>query len=393
MRQPSIRSVGALLLATVLAAGCQTSGMPSQIASPVEPGMTIQAAEFGEVEIRVRWPQAVQAIPFSANSLVVAAFDGFGRRADQVVLTRVGGQNATFTTSMRLKAGTYTVEARAYRDTNPSIASEPVAFGSAGNVRVKTNIKTNLQMTLAAEIPTVGAMSSSSGGIGSSFTLDTVELFGRPVVAGDVVEVFMGQVTPVGQNGQSRVKATATIEPRRRLDPTTKLSHINDPQEDLVKVVVPQGLKGECKVWLRVDNNEHLVGTFWVVDRMTFTHDPVVRQIDDPTDEYHDAKADLKAYALDTLRNLSYPMLTWTSSNPRVAFVTTDGKVYAYQPGTATITATSGSITAAFTLISTNRQSTASIDVNVPLLGVGTVSVPVAMPEYVGESTGSVTHP
>ena len=388
MRPHRLRAAAALLLATALTASCQNTVSLPTTEAPSDPGLSVQTAEFGEVAIRVRWPEYTpQAIPYSANSLLVVAFDGLGRIASQALLTRNGSPDSLSATTMRLRAGTYTIEARAYREASPSIASEPTAIGSTGNVRVKTNLKTQMSLTLNAVAPTHGAFSSAAGGVGSSFTIDTVQFFGRPVKASDVVEVFMGQDPALGQHAPYRVRATVSIEPRRRLDAISGVNQMVDPEQDMIRVVVPSGVKGECRVWLKVDGVEVDAGAFHVVDRMTFDQASVTRAVD----ESYDAMASLKPYALDTVRALSYPILTWTSSNPAVAFVTTGGMVYAYRPGQTTITARSGSVSAAFTLVSTDRHSTASITVGVPDLGSGTVNAPITFPEYSGNDNGTVT--
>lgn len=382
------RSVAALLLVGSLSVGCQNSIAPPSAESQALPGMEIQNAEFGQVDIRVRWPQALQAIPYSANALHVAAFDGFGRIAFQTTLTRASSPDAMSTASLRLRAGTYTIEARAFRETTPSLASQPTAIGSSGGVRVKSNLRTNLSLTLIATPPTFGALSPAVGGPGATFTIDAVRFFGRSVKSTDIVEVFLAQEPKVGKESQYRVRATVSIEPRRRLDPVTAVNQMVDPEEDMIRVTVPRGLKGECKVWLLVDGIEVDAGTFQVVDRMAFTHPTVTRAVGETVD----ASRMLQAHALDTKPAIAYPAVTWRSSAPDIAFVTTGGMVYAYRPGTATITAQTGDVATAFTLLSTDRHSTASITVGVPLLGSGGIEVPVTLPAYSGDDVGTVTH-
>lgn len=382
------RSVAALLLVGTLSAGCQNTAAPPSTDTRTPPGMAVQNAEFGQVDIRVRWPQFVQAIPYSANALHVVAFDGLGRIATQTMLTRGSSPDSLSSASMRLRAGTYTIEARAYREASPSLASEPTAVGSVGNVRVKTNLKTSLSLTLAAIAPSFGALTPSAGGVGSAFTIDTVRFFGRAVKASDIVEVYLGQVPAEGAHAQYRARASVSIEPRRRLDPISGVNQLVDPEEDMLRVVVPRGLKGACKVWLLVDGVEVDAGTFHVVDRMTVSATRVTRAVD----ETFDASQNLRSYALDTQRILAFPALTWRSSAPSVAFVTTAGMVYAYRPGTATITAQSGDVSATFELVATDRHSTASIDVSTPALGSGPVEVPLSIPAYSGGDAGTVTH-
>jgi hypothetical protein len=388
MPMPSIRSMAALLLVGSLGAGCQNTAAPPSTDSQPLPGMAVQNAEFGQVDIRVRWPQVVQAIPYSANALHVVAFDGLGRIASQTVLTRGANPDSLSSASMRLRAGTYTIEARAYREVSPSLASEPTAIGSVGNVRVKTNLKTSLSLTLNATAPTFGALTPAAGGVGSAFTIDTVRFFGRAVKATDIIEVYLGQVPAEGEHVQYRARASVSIEPRRRLDSISGVNQMVDPEEDMLRVVVPRGLKGACKVWLRVDGVEVDAGTFHVVDRMTMAATSVTRAVG----ETYDASQNLRTYALDTQRVLGYPSLTWRSSAPSVAFVTTDGMVYAYRPGRATLTAQSGDVSATFDLLATDRHSTASIDVTTPALNSGPVEVPLAIPAYTGDDVGTVTH-
>lgn len=388
MRSRRLSAGAAWLLAATLTASCDNRLAPPATETPTDPGLAVQTVEIGEVSIKVRWPEyEAQAIPYSANSLFVEAFDGLGRSASKVMLTRSGGVDSLSATTMRLRAGTYTIEARAYRETSPSLASEPTAKGSAGNVRVKTNLKTSLALTLNAIAPTHGAFSASAGGVGSSFTIDTVEFFGRPITSSDIVEVFMGQEPAVGQQAAYRARANVSIEPRRRLDPLTGANPLVDAEQDMLRVVVPAGLKGLCRVWLKVDGVEVDAGTFHVVDRMAFDQTSVTRAVG----ESYDAADFLKAYARDTVRTLSYPMLTWTSSNPSVAFVTTGGTVYAYRSGQSILTARSGNITASFNLLATDRHSSASVSVGMPALGTGAIAVEITLPAFTGTGTASTT--
>lgn len=365
---------------TAFALGCKA--VPYQAAVPTTGTAPTgaQAVSYGNVEIRVRWPQRTQAIPLSANALVVQAFDSLGRDAGSLTLRRSDNQDLQLAT-MRLRAGTYTLEARAYRETDPTELSVPTAMGSQAGVTISTNLKTTLSMTLVAQAPTFGGMSATAGGLGSQFTLDTVRFFNRPVVVGDTVEVWFGW------DNRTRVKSPdVQILSRRKLDPVTGINQFQDPEQDKLLVTVPTGLSGRPKVWLKVDGIEVFVGNFYVVDRMVIEPTTVTRQVG----EWYDAKTNLQAFALDTAPSLSYPMLTWSSSDPSVAFVTQQGLVYPYKPGTATITARSGSLTTSFTLTATDRHSTASVDVNVPTVNTGDVSSAITMPSYSGDDTGTV---
>lgn len=385
MTAPHRHAMAVLLLASVLTVGCQARTTPPQTIGVEPDGLNTQTAEFGQVEIRVRWPEAVQAIPYSANSLVVSAFDWLGREAGSVILTRTAAADSLSTAALRLRAGTYTIEARAYREVSPTTTSVPTAMGSAPSVTIKSNLKTYLPLTLQAQEPTFGDMSATAGGIGSQFTIDTVRFFNRPVTLADTLEVFMGY------DARSRVRATVSIEPRRLLDAVTGVNQLIDPERDKVRVTVPRGLAGTCEVWLRVDGVEVHVGQFQVVDRMVIEPVSVTRQVG----ESYEAKSRLAAFSLANgvaLGDLPYPMLTWTSSAPSVAFVTTSGTVYAYRPGRATLTARSGDIVATVDLIATDRHSTASVIVTTPDLHSGNVSTPVTFPAYSGDDSATVTH-
>jgi hypothetical protein len=168
----------------------------------------------------------------------------------------------------------------------------------------------------------------------------------------------------------------------------TEINHLIDPEQDKVRVTVPRGVTGNCKVWLKVDGVEVEVGNFWVVDRMVIEPTSVTRQVG----ESYEAKAHLETFSLHATPVLNYPMLTWTSAATATAFVTTGGTVYAYRPGRTRITARSGDLSTSFDLITTDRHSTASFDVTVPDLNSGTVEVPLEIPAYSGDETGTVTH-
>lgn len=363
-----------------LALGCQ--GVPFQATSASRPDTQTgaQAADYGNVEIRVRWPQRTQAIPLSAETLVVQAFNSLGRDAGSLTLRRSSSDDLQLAT-MRLRAGTYTLEARAYRETNPTAVSVPTAMGSSANVVIKTNLKTDLSMTLTAHAPVVGAMSASAGGAMSQFTLDTVRFFNRPVVSADRIEVWFGW------DNRTRVQSPAVeILNRRRFDSYTGINQLQDPEQDKLLVTVPRGITGRPKVWLKVDGIEIFVNNFYVVDRMVIEPTNVTRSVG----EWYDATTNFQAFALENTPGLSYPMLTWSSSNPQVGFVTQQGRVYAYRPGTTTVTARSGLVETSFTLTVTDRHSTASINVNMPVINTGTVDSAVSMPAYSGDETGNV---
>lgn len=372
-----------LMLASLLVVGCQAHPAPPQTVATVQTAPSLQNASFGQVDIRVRWPQQVQAIPYSANSLVVAAFDWRGQEAGSVRLMRTAAVDSLSSATLRLPAGTYTIEARAYRELVPAPTSVPVAMGSAPGVTIKTNLKTTLPLTLKAQEPTFGPMSAEAGGPGSQFTIDAVRYFSRSVTLADSPEVFMGY------DAGSRVRANVSIEPRRLTAPVTGIEHLIDPERDMLRVTVPRGISGTCKVWLRVDGIEVEVGDFEVLDRLVIEPVSVTRQVG----EDFDAKSQLVAFSREStvgLGRLPFPMLTWTSSAPHVAFVTTSGTVYAYRPGRATITVYSGDLWATVELVSTDRHSTASVRVPTPELNSGHVKAPVSIPAYSGDDMATV---
>lgn len=375
MRRLMRRSVVLGLVAALM--GCQT--LPIQ-APASRPNAAEAAASFGSVLIRVRWPERPQAIPLSANTLVVQAYDLLGHSAGSVTLERGTGSDFQVS-SLRLPAGTYTVEARAYRETNPTSASVPTALGSAGNVVIKTDLETDLAMTLVAQAPTFGGLSAVAGGIGSQFLLDSVRFFGRSAVPSDTVRIAFGY------DDRTRVAAPTTFQSRWFTDPVSGLARLLDPSLDKLVVTVPSGITGLAKVFLSVDGVEVFVNTFQVVDRLTLVPSAVTLQVGDA----YDATSGLSAFSLGAQSALVYPMLTWTSSDPSIAFVTALGTIYAYRPGQVVVTAWSGLVSASFTLSVTQRQSTASLAVNVPVLQSGNVTSPVALPAYTGNASGTVT--
>lgn len=358
--------------------GCQTQA-PLPASQRVEPAA--QAVGYGNVQIRVRWPQRLQAIPLSANSLVVSAFDTLGRKVDDVTLVRDGDPDSLSSATMRLRAGTYTIEARAYRQSMPTANDVPTAMG-ATSATIKTNLLTRLSLILSAQAPTFGAMSATAGAHGSQFTLDTVRFFGKAATASDVVEVWFGNTD------RTRVPAAISWEPRRRTAPVTGYNHLIDAEQDMLRVTVPNGITGQPRVWLKVDGVEVFVGFFTVVDRLVFDPLSITRQVG----EWYNAQPTLQSFSLQTTASLVYPMVTWRSSAPSVAWVSALGTVYAHRPGRATITAQSGIRSATFEVIVTDRHSTASFTVDVPTLNSGTVSVPLDIPAYSGIENGTVVH-
>lgn len=374
MKHAKRRSVALGLVSALM--GCKT--LPIQ--APASRPSAAQAASFGSVLIRVHWPERPQAIPLSANTLIVQAYDALGRNAGSVSLERGTGSDFQVS-SLRLPAGTYTVEARAYRETSPTPASVPTALGSAGNVVIKTDLETDLAMTLVAQAPTFGGLSALAGGIGSQILLDSVRFFGRSAVPSDTVRVAFGY------DDHTRVSAPSFFQSRWFTDPVMGLNHLLDPALDKLVVTVPSGITGLAKVFLSVDGVEVFVNTFQVVDRMTLVPSAITLQVGDA----YAATSGLSAFSLGSQSALVYPMLSWISSDPSIAFVTALGTIYAYRPGQVIVTAWSGVVSASFTLNVTQRGSTASLAVNVPVLKSGNVTTPIALPVYTGNASGIVT--
>jgi len=360
--------------------GCQSVPAPSLSVPAAGDRSTLAVADMGSVEIAIHWPQRIQSIPYSSNTLVINAYNSLGRLAGTLTLNRTSDPTSLSVGTMRLKAGTYTIEASAYRETSPLPTSIPNAYTSAGGVTITTNLKTKLSLTLAAQAPTAGAMTANVGGPGSQFTLNAVRFFNKAATSSDTVEVWFGY------DAVNRVPATFSWIPRWTTGPFTGNRSFTDPDLDKLLVTVPSGVTGQATVYVRVDNVEANAGPFTVVDRMTINPTVVTRQVG----TVYNAAALLAPFSLNLGTALPpFPVLTWTSSNPAVAFVTTQGLVYAYSAGQTTITAQTGGVQTQFSMVVTDRQSSASVVVNAPVLNAGTVTSPLTIPAYSGLATAS----
>ncbi|MBM3268228.1 MAG: hypothetical protein FJZ01_11325 [Candidatus Sericytochromatia bacterium] len=330
----------------------------------------------------------IKGFPASAASLVIRAFDYLGRPAQTLTRKKSDGADALNLASLKLPAGTYTLEYQAFAEAAPDSSSTPLAYGSQGSVQVAVNQRTRLMPALSAVNGTNGALSASVGGIGSQFTIDSVRYFNRILTASDAFEVLFGYDT--GSDVRTRINATASIQARRAIDPVSGFVRLLDPEADKLLVTVPSGVAGATQVWLKINGMEKNVGSFTAITRLTFENNLANRD----TGESFDPTGHLRAYGLSStpVGGLAYPMLRWSSSNPAVGFATAGGTVYAYQPGVAVITATTGTATASFQFVVTNRQGSATVSVGVPAGGKGDVTTSIGIPAY-GDpvQTGTVT--
>lgn len=376
------------LLLAVLALSVTACQAQPQLArtNPAEP-VVEAVAGYGSTEVRVRWPRQTQALPSTANTMVVNAYGTMGTLVASATLRRATAVNGLSSTEMRLPASTYTIEAFALKEQGFDPSFVPVAQGSsAGNV-IRTNQRTNLTMTLTAYQPTGGALSGSYGGIGSRFTIDTVRAFNHPASQSTSVKAWFS-------TGTNRwVEASASFLARRATDPVTGRVELVDPELDKLLVEVPAGITGACTVYVESDGVKSAsLGTFNLVDRLEFEGASVTRRAGESFSAT--ANTNLRGYSLAAAitvpGNLSYPMLTWSSSAPDVAFVTQNGTVYANKPGRAVITATTGAVKQSFEFLVTDSHSTASVTVAAPSLGSGNVGTPIEIPAYTGVTNGTV---
>ncbi len=389
------------LLGIGAVAGCQSTPafLPASSPRTVGPQAAQAVSGWGSVSISVVWPRRVQAIPLAANSIVITAYNNVGLAAGTVTLTRSGSSGALGSAALRLPAGqTYTFQAMAYAETTPSATSTPLAIGSTGAYTILSDINTPISLTLGAAAPSTGGMAASvsgyaipnGGGVGSEFMIDTVKYLGRPISTGDNVQVWFGTTT----SGVPSVQASSSVEPQWYIDPVTALKSLIDPDVDDLFVTVPAGISGSADIWVEVDGiKTRIPSNFMVVDNVVMPSQSVTRMVGGSYDSTA-GNGFLDGYAgadpAGTAVALSYPMLTWSSSAPGVAFVTNDGMVHANAPGQAIITAQTGSASASFAFDVTDTDGTASINVNVPTLGAGDVNATMDVPAFTGNATGTV---
>lgn len=373
--------------------GCQASVPLTSLpvtSLPAVSGMAPEAASplgWGSVEVRVAWPRQVQSLPTITQTIVINAYGTLGTLVGTLTVKRPTGSNVQSSSELRLPASTYMIEALAYQETSPDRTSVPVAQGSQGNVIISTNIRKNLTLSLTAYQPSAGALSALYGGANSLFTIDSVRAFNHPASFSTDVTAWFN--TPTG----SWVQASASFLPRRMVDPVTGRIEMLDPEMDKLLVQVPTGITGLSGVYVESNGvKSGYLGGFTVVDNLGFEAQSVTRKAGESYGST--ANSNIKGFSLNSNvavpGNLSYPMLTWSSSVPSVAVVTTAGTVYAVKPGRTVITATTGNVSQSYEFIVTDSESTASVTVTAPVLGIGSVSVPVTMPAYSGTATDTV---
>ncbi len=393
--------VAVLVLGAV--AGCQ--GIPALLTAPsrsaLQPASSVAAkpAGWGSVSISVRWPRRVQSIPLAANSIVITAYNNVGSAVGTVTLTRSAASGTLGNAQLDLPAGqSYSFQAMAYAETSPTATSTPLAIGYTGVYAINSDINTPITLQLNASAPATGGLAASmawypipaGGGVGAEFMVDAVQYLGRPITPSDNVQVWFGSTI----SSIPSVLASSSVQPQWYTDPVTALKLLVDADVDNLFVTVPSGLSGPVAIWVEVDGVKTQLGNnFVVVDHVVMPAQSVTRTVG----ESYDSTAgvgNLKGYSgadvNGTAIALSYPMLTWSSSAPSVAFVTNDGVVHANAPGQATITAQTGLASASFAFDVTDADSTASIDVNVPTLGAGDVNATMDIPAFSGDASGTV---
>ncbi|MNX98850.1 Bacterial Ig-like domain (group 2) [compost metagenome] len=336
----------AALLTFALLAGCTASLAPlsDRAVAPQAPAAQRPATSAeGELRIGIRWPDRnVQAIPQSANSATIWLYDSAGRPMTQATVQRPTEGNLSSQIFFRIKATMgVRVVAKLYQETVPGADAVPVAMGT-GNVDIYANNVNFVAITMNPLLePTLAVLTPSYGGVGKEV-----------VISG----AFLGE----SQDWPVTVTFTGV--------PATSVTRVSDEE---IRATVPAGaVSGDVEV--SVDGI-----------RKTLPFEVLVDLAFENLNDQQQAYRIVPLTCIGTFTNGSrrqVDALTWSSSNHGVATVDQTGLLRPVAPGTATITAASGTAKAEATLTVSTSGAIVVAAVKVPSSGMGTVGVPIDLP-------------
>ncbi|MNR82956.1 Bacterial Ig-like domain (group 2) [compost metagenome] len=351
----------------VSAAGCQSVAPVSTAIETMHPSAGEPQA-FGNVSVRIKWPQAVQAIPLQTKSIVLSIYRK-GQLVGTETIVRQDGQGLA-SKVMRLPAGEgYLMEAMAYAVEAPQAHHTAIALGSSSLFEVGSNVLTPVPIALEATAIIGFEMGYNVGGLGQLVPVYIdKERFYHPLSASDTVEVYFG---------------TAKSPEVRRMAEDKSGYHF--------WVKVPQQVRGNQDVRVFVNGAESSYSeTFTVLDRLAAKATSIsllVGESDMPGDDLYGAAGTNRYWLND---DIYYPVVTWKSSDPSVAFVTQRGAVYALKAGQATITAMAGTLETTIPVTVQAGIGSTDLTVTLPSDPSGGVTIPVDLPAQGGNTSGPI---
>lgn len=352
----------------VTAVGCQSISPLKTGLAPSGLAMAEQDAS-GRIVVRIKWPQSVQAMPTSTQAIVLKTYRK-GLLVNTETLVR-GEGTAIGSKTLRLPADTgYFMEAMAYAESTPGENSIPVAMGSSGTFAIGSNTVTSVPISLGALGPQANHGGLSIGGAGLMIPLTASYLRTLNELSdADSIEVWFG-------NAKSpEVKPDVTDKTKR-----------------LFWAKVPTGVSGSQGLKVKVNGvMTPTIANFTILDKLS----TALKDYSVDANSHLTMSTFVYGYSQNnsyTTGQIPYPALAWKSSNPSVAFVAQDGKVYGLKAGQATITAYSGSLSTSFNVTVNARQGSADLEVGVPSSGAGSATMPIELPAYGGTGSGTVQH-
>lgn len=330
-----------------LIAGCPRAGLsPAGLAAgPAAPsqGFLVAAPEAtGTLSIAIRWPdRAVASIPLSANSASLSIYDASGTLVASSSVARPTSGTLSSQVFFRLKATLGArVVAKLFREAAPLPTSSPIALGT-GNVDIYANNVNVVAITMQPLVqPTIAVLSPNYGGLGS-----------QVVISGGSFGWSSGLPCSVWFSG---VSATS-----RR---------ISDQEID---AVVPAGAVSG-KLAIAIDG-VRTDADFKVLTGLSL---PALNL---PLQAYRSLPLAVVGTFSDA-STASVTALSWSSSNPAVAAVDANGLLRPISPGTASIAAASGLVSAQASVTVTTVGAVIVSTLTVPVSAEGSLGVPVAMP-------------
>jgi hypothetical protein len=384
-----------------LVAGCQ--GAPDPVAQAGRIGIPAGIAEhaaaavaqpgMGTIDLNIRWPRRTQAIPASANLIVITIYDALEQVVSTTRIRRPEVPDDVIShAAISLPAATrLEIWARAYRQTELTGAEVPVAVGMR-STDVYDNIVTKVDLEMRYIDISLTSISPTNGGEGVEVTF--------------LGSGFYGFVDPHNATPSARVyfpHRTVREDPLSGVTLDNQFSDLWIRAQDATRsadgtmsVLVPDGAVNGV-VDLRVDGLSALHSpankSFTVLEELEIKgNGPTLQGVPSLAVRPGDAVS-LTAVATDSVgKAFGSPTVSWFSSDPAVAYVEkTTGALKARTVGSARITARTGKLVASANCFVLNQAGTASFIVDLPIIG-STTSLEFDFPAYEGGNlTGTAT--
>lgn len=332
---------------SLLLAGCPRAGLPpaglSTAPTSSNQGFLVPSPEaMGTLSIAIRWPdRAVASIPLSANSASLSIYDASGTLIASSSVARPSSGTLSSQVFFRMKATLGArVVARLFREAVPLPTSSPIALGT-GNVDIYANNVNVVAITMQPLVqPTIAVLSPNYGGLGR-----------QVVISGGNFGWAAGLPCSVWFSGVS-----------------ASFRRISDQEID---AVVPAGAVSG-KLAIAVDG-VRTDADFRVLTALSL---PVLNL---PLQAYRSLPLAVSGTFSDA-STASVTALSYSSSNPAVASVDTNGLLRPISPGTASIAVASGLVSAQANVTVTTVGAVIVSTLTVPVSAEGSLGVPVALP-------------